>query len=324
MEELIRNANIEDFRRGYIWNSKEAQFVCIICGEKIGDNDNSVNTHIVKHGNSIERLLLLDKKYTGLTEIQKEFLTMISNRYTDKEIASKLACAESTVRNMRFALRERARQARAFLAVMELAEEKMPTVTQPKLRIFPAKEGKRKELLPRFASLFEPNKEYTEMEVKKLIKTIYEDDATIRRYLVDYGYLSRNSDGSKYHKNCGDNIMDKVGKKELINNYKQQEVEMGIVKVHNIITGYSYVDICNNLYKPFEGMKFKLNMGIFKLKKLQEDWKTYGEDAFTFEVVEKLKAIEGATEKEKVEDLKELLQMWIDSQGENLKSYEKI
>ncbi|WP_274601588.1 hypothetical protein [Clostridium rhizosphaerae] len=40
-----------------------------------------------------------------------------------------------------------------------------------------------------------------------------------------------------------------------------------------------------------------------------------------FKVVDKLKIIEGSTDKEKVEDLKELLDMWIESQGENLKLY---
>lgn len=321
MEELFRTATIEDFKRGYIWNSKEGEFICLICGEKIGESDARVRFHIEKHGNPIERLLLLDKKYTGLTEIQKEFLIMTSNKYTDKEISSKLACTESTVRNMRFALRERARQARGFLAAMELTEENIPTLTPPKLRNFPVREGKRKKLLPRFAVLFEPKKVYTEKEVKKLIKTIYEDDCTIRRYLVDYGYLKRTKDGSKYYRNCEENMMEKLDRKELINNYKQQEVEMGIIKIHNTITGYSFVDICSNLYKPFEGIKFRLNMGNFKSNKLQEDWKTYGENAFTFEVVEKLKQIEGATEKEKIKDLKELLHIWIDSQGESLKLY---
>lgn len=324
MDELIRNATIDDFKRGYVWNSKKAEFVCLICDENIGDKDNSASSHVIEHGKPIERLLLLDKKYTGLTEIQKEFLEMISNKYTDKEIAAKLACAESTVRNMRFALRERARQARAFLAIMELADEKMPIVTQPKLRSFPAREGKRKALLPRFAALFEPNKEYTEMEVKKVIKTIYEDDAIIRRYLVDYGYLNRNKDGSKYYKNCEEKAMDKIERKELINEYKQQEIEMGIIQIQNKITGYSFVDICKNLYKPFEGIRFQLNMGTFKLKKLQEDWNTYGEDSFTFEVVEKLKPQEGASEKQKLDDLKELLQIWVDSQGEDFKLYKKI
>lgn len=321
MKELIRNASIDDFKRGYIWDSKKAQFICLICGENIGDNFNNVNSHILKHGNPIERLLLLEKKYTGLTEIQKEFLTMTSNKCNDKEIATKLHCAESTVRNMRFALRERARQARTFLAIMELAEEEMPTKTQLKLSVFPVKESKRKSLLPRFANLFEPNKKYTEMQVKNIIKPIYEDDAIIRRYLIDYGYLKRSKDGSEYYKNCEDNIMDNIKKKELINAYKQREIEMGIIQIYNKITKYSYVDICKNLYKPFEGIKFQLNMGKFKAKALQKDWDNYGEEAFEFIVVEKLKPREGSTDKEKIDDLKELLQIWIDNQGKNLKLY---
>jgi DNA-binding CsgD family transcriptional regulator len=321
MEEFIRNATIEDFKRGYVWDGKKAEFLCLVCGKYISKDEDSVNIHITNHGTPIERLMMLDKKYTGLTEIQKEFLDMVSNKYSDKEIAIKLGCAESTVRNMRFALRERARQARAFLAVMELVEEEMPKVTNPKLRVFPAKEEKRKALLPRFADLFEPDREYTEAEVKKTIKTIYEDDAIIRRYLVDYGYLSRTNDGSKYYKNCEENIMSNINKKDIINNYKQREIEMGIIQIYNTVNGYSYVDISTDLYKPFESIKFQLNMGKVKFKKLQEDWAAFGEDAFELKVVEKLKPNEGSTDKEKVDDLKELLNMWIESQGENLKLY---
>jgi DNA-binding CsgD family transcriptional regulator len=321
MDEFIRNATIEDFKRGYVWDGKKAEFICLICGEYIGENDNSVNIHTASHGTPIERLLMLDKKYTGLTEIQKEFLDMVSNKYSDREIAMKLACAESTIRNMRFALRERARQARAFLAVMELAEERMPKITNPKLRVFPVKEEKRKALLPRFADLFEPDKTYTEAEVKKIIKTIYEDDATIRRYLVDYGYLSRTNDGSKYYKSSEVNIMSNINKKEIINKYKQQEIEMGIIQIYNTVNGYSFVDISTNLYKPFESIKFKLNLGRIIIKRLQDDWVAYGENAFEFKVVEKLKPNENSTDKEKVDVLKELLNMWIESQGENLKLY---
>lgn len=321
MEEFIRNATIDDFKRGYVWDSKKAEFICLMCGEYISENDRNVNIHVANHGTPIERLLMLDKKYTGLTEIQKEFLDMVSNKYSDKEIAMKLGCAESTIRNMRFAMRERARQARAFLAVMELAEEKVSKITNPKLRVFPVREEKRKAILPRFADLFEPYREYTEAEVKNIIKTIYDDDATIRRYLVDYGYLNRNNDGSKYYKSFGGSSMSNITKKEIINNYKQQEIEMGIIQIYNKNSGYSFVDISTNLYKPFESIKFKLNLGRVKIKKLQEDWTALGENAFEFKVVEKLKPNEGSTDKEKTDDLKELLDMWIESQGEGLKLY---
>ncbi|NOW32865.1 DUF2087 domain-containing protein [Clostridium beijerinckii] len=321
MKELIRDATIDDFKRGYIWDSKKAEFICLICGKHTGKNSNDISTHTAEHGSPMDRILMLDKKYTGLTEIQKELLEMVSNKYSNKEIGIKLGCAESTVRNMRFALRERARQARAFLAAIELVDDGNSKIANPKLRSFPAKEEKRKALLPRFANLFEPNKEYTEAEVKRIIKPIYEDDAIIRRYLVDYGYLGRNDDGSKYYKKCEEVIMDKMNKKEIINNYKQQEIEMGIIQIYNTVNGYSFVDICTNLYKPFESIKFQLNLGRARSKKLKEDWAAYGESAFEFKVVEKLESNEGATDKQKVEDLKEFLNLWIENQGDNLKLY---
>lgn len=323
MKEIIRNATIEDFKRGYLWDNKKGEFICLICGKNIGINTDIINDHMLTHGSPVERLLMLDKKYTGLTESQKELLDMLSSKCSDKEIASNLACTESTVRNIRFSLRERARQARAFLAIMELVDEGASNSVKHKIRYFPIKEEKRKALLPRFANLFEPNKLYTEGEVKTLINKVYDDDALIRRYLVDYGYLKRDKYGEKYCKIEVENTMKNVRRKELINNYKQQEIEMGIIQILNKVNSYSFVDICSNLYKPFESIKFKLNFGNMKVKGLQEDWDKYGEDAFEFKVVEKLKKKEGSTQKKALDDLKELLNIWIDSQGENLKLYNK-
>jgi hypothetical protein len=125
----------------------------------------------------------------------------------------------------------------------------------------------------------------------------------------------------KDYKNYEVNIMNNINKKELINKYKQEEVEMGIIQILNTVNGYSFVDISTNLYKPFESIKFQINLGRGKYKKLQDDWTTFGENAFEFKVVEKLKPKVGSTDKEKVDDLKELLNIWIESQGENLKLY---
>lgn len=321
MDELIRNATIDDLKRGYTWNSNEGQFICLFCQNTISNNGDEADRHVREHGSSLERLISLDKKYNGLTEIQKELLVMISNKESNKEIALNLGCTESTVRNMKFSLRERAKQARVFLSIMDLVEDKKSGLHKNKLRVFPVKESKRKALLPRFANLFEPNRNYNEKEVKEIIKEIYEDDATIRRYLIDYGFLKRSKDGSKYYRNIEDDCMKNINRKELINKYKEQEVELGIIKIQNTITGYAYVDICNNLYKPFEGIKFQLNLGRFKSKELQKDWKEYGETAFSFEVVEKLKTNQNESEKEKIDNLKELLDIWLESEGKDLILY---
>lgn len=96
---------------------------------------------------------------------------------------------------------------------------------------------------------------------------------------------------------------------------------MGIIQIYNTVNGYSFVDICDNLYNPFESIKFKLNLGKIRVKGLQEDWNSCGENSFEFKVVEKLEKRENSTEKEAIEDLKELLSLWIDSQGDKLKLY---
>ena len=116
--------------------------------------------------------------------------------------------------------------------------------------------------------------------------------------------------------------MSNINRKEIINKYKHQEIEMGIIQIYNTVNGYNFVDICTNLYKPFESIKFKLNLGRIKVKKLQDDWTAYGENVFEFKVVERLIPNEDSTDKEKVDDLKVLLNMWIESQGERLKIYQ--
>lgn len=66
------------------------------------------------------------------------------------------------------------------------------------LKVFPAKEKKKYILLSKIITVFNPSMVYHELEVNEILKPIYDDFATIRRYLVDYHFLSRTKDGSKY------------------------------------------------------------------------------------------------------------------------------
>ena len=49
-----------------------------------------------------------------------------------------------------------------------------------------------------FIDLFDKDVIYTEKQVNEIIKNVYEDYATIRRYLVDYKILSRTTDCKQY------------------------------------------------------------------------------------------------------------------------------
>lgn len=72
------------------------------------------------HGSVLEYLLHRNPGLLGLSEVQLELLRMLAEGCTDKEIAAQKRVSPSTVRNHRFKLREKERQARLFLALMEL------------------------------------------------------------------------------------------------------------------------------------------------------------------------------------------------------------
>jgi hypothetical protein len=57
----------------------------------------------------------------------------------------------------------------------------------------PAKRTKRLLLLDCVAQEFEPGRRYREAEVDAVLKTVYDDHAALRRYLIDEGLMSRES-----------------------------------------------------------------------------------------------------------------------------------
>jgi hypothetical protein len=69
-----------------------------------------------------------------------------------------------------------------------------------KLSSMPLKQGQIIVVLEEIARRFEPDRQYTEREVNTILEETTEDYVTVRRYLVDYGYLARTRDGSAYWK----------------------------------------------------------------------------------------------------------------------------
>lgn len=69
-----------------------------------------------------------------------------------------------------------------------------------RLQVIPKKEKNKLELFAFFSELFEEGKEYSEKEINEVIVTYYDDYSIIRRYLVDYHFLDRDSYGKIYKK----------------------------------------------------------------------------------------------------------------------------
>ncbi len=236
---------MEELKQGYI--EEKDSFRCLLCGEKtekgivypyidrLYEAKRYMRIHIETAHNSVfDYLLSMDKKLTGLTDHQKSLLQLFYQGKSDKDIQKELDMGStSTIRHHRFALKEKERQAKTFLAIMELLKEKdeyapaflpvhktatmvddrynitqeeqdkilkkyFPEGTDKPLVKFPPKEKQRLIVLREVASQLEPDRVYGEKELNQELKGFYEDYALIRRYLIDYGFLDRKLDGSEY------------------------------------------------------------------------------------------------------------------------------
>lgn len=70
-----------------------------------------------------------------------------------------------------------------------------------RLTSLPAARSKRIALLNHIAQEFEPGRYYEEREVNRILKRYHDDYASLRRYLVDEGFLSR--EAGKYWRTGG-------------------------------------------------------------------------------------------------------------------------
>lgn len=186
---------------------------CLFC-EVQSASDAEAAEHLQTHGSVLDALLALDKGLTGLTDTQKSLIRRWQDGTDDAVLAAERGVSLSTLRNQRFALREREREARLLLAVLSLAG--LSTLQKPvksaktggdgveqffrdgKLLRMPARYAKKHAVMLRFLALFEPGKVYADREVKELIAPIWPDFAEVRRFLCDLGLLQRTADGRSY------------------------------------------------------------------------------------------------------------------------------
>ncbi|ADY54806.1 transcriptional regulator, LuxR family [Syntrophobotulus glycolicus DSM 8271] len=243
---LFWNAPLNEMKKGYIFDQSTNTYRCLVCGKEfepgriypvadlLYEAVKAVEVHITQdHGSMFEFLLKMNKEYTTLTDHQKKIMNDCYAGLSDKEISAKRGCSPSTVRNYRFNFREKEKQAKVVLAMMEILKEKDQTspklvdfhrsakmvderyaITQEEYRQiiqkyfkegeegplseFPLREKRRVAILKHIASRFKPEKSYSEKEVNQILKEIFGDYAIIRRSLIEYGFMERTPDGSAY------------------------------------------------------------------------------------------------------------------------------
>ena len=153
------------------------------------------------------------------------------SRVGDKEISKRLGLTQSTVRNYRFRLKEKARQAKIFLVLHQMMEKSVNeedrivdvhrnatmiderySVTESErlerlsrffnengeLIRFPKKEKDKVIVLREIARVFKPGLNYSEEQANEMLKTFYDDYVLLRRCLIEYRLIDRKPDGSAY------------------------------------------------------------------------------------------------------------------------------
>ncbi|HEY2070077.1 MAG TPA: GIY-YIG nuclease family protein [Rhizomicrobium sp.] len=80
--------------------------------------------------------------------------------------------------------------------------------------------------------------------------------------------------------------MDNARKKDMLREYREAKQRDGIFAVG--CAGQRWIGTSRNLDKQQNSIWFQLRMGGFPNPDVQSAWKTHGEAAFTFEIVEEV------------------------------------
>ncbi|MGN7477474.1 DUF2087 domain-containing protein [Solibacillus silvestris] len=236
----FQNIAADMLSKGY--ELQDEAYKCLYCGHRydlheVFPHDNRFFTaegmmkkHIESvHTSPFHALLALDKKVTGLTDVQIEMMQHFFEGKTDQEIvdASNLTSV-STVRQHRFKLREKEKQAKIFIALMQLmknpehyaihkgarqVDERYSIEEKEREKLLatyfkdgldggidtiPSKEKKKLIILQHILKRFDKGKHYHEKEVNEILKTVHADFVSLRRHLIEYGFMERSDDGTAY------------------------------------------------------------------------------------------------------------------------------
>lgn len=85
-------------------------------------------------------------------------------------------------------------------------------------------------------------------------------------------------------------------RKELKLEYKQTPLPMGVYQLTNNVNGKVLIGSSMNLPGKKNSLLFQLKSGCHSSKDLQADWNEFGAAAFSFAIVETIKAEETAQE----------------------------
>lgn len=212
-----------------------------------------------------------------------------------------------------------------------------------RLTRFPAQYKKQQIVLEEIAGMFEPGRKYPEKEVNAVILNVFDDYCTVRRLMIGEGLMARKDnvywrtggpDGRPSGGQAGATKKTVAASKaatkqksekgskmktraEIKREYKEAVREMGIIAIKNLRNGRMWLGATPNPEATLRRHRFTLSLGSSWHKDIQKDWNVFGEDAFSFEVIDTLKP---DPEKDKDEELAELEEMWREKLADELKN----
>lgn len=101
-----------------------------------------------------------------------------------------------------------------------------------------------------------------------------------------------------------------MDRSEAKRNYKETKQAMGVFRIRNTQSGSSFVGFSKDLRAILNRHRTELKFGSHRNKELMGEWKSAGEAAFEFEILDELEHDE-ENRADPGEDLATLLEMWI-------------
>lgn len=186
------------------------------------------------HGGALQALIHLDSRYNTLTAKQRDLLTAFATGIKDRDLATQTGVSAATIRHQKFTFREKAKQAKLYLATYQAAfaqenpHERLLDVPQhpqdpddrwlitedeaaktlqryfdfttepPTLIRWPKKQKAVIVILTRIIAEIPLNHRFTEPEINAYLRPIYFDYTMVRRFLIEYHFLQRTPDGTAY------------------------------------------------------------------------------------------------------------------------------
>lgn len=127
---------LDEIKKGYCYDTKEKAYVCNYCGHsfELGhvypfggeffEPKQAAAKHIeVDHRGQLRQLLHSDTRYNTLTDSQREILSLMHSGMSDDEIAKELEISVSKVKRQKISFREKAKQAKLYLAIFDCVFE---------------------------------------------------------------------------------------------------------------------------------------------------------------------------------------------------------